>query len=209
MKAQMKQRTGFDIRQLRKRRPEAVERWFLEHADAVYTFVFYRVGKDEELATEVVQQAFLGALERIEEYDPARGAMLPWLTYGARNYIRKALRERGRLKALGDRWEAIDRRLLAAYGKLAESPLADEILEKEETVELVQMALSNLPDNYRSALQQHYCQQRSLRDMAGSLGISEGAVKSLLHRARLAFKAAFETIAESFERRPGPRRVIP
>ena len=197
MKNRAKEKAGCDI-----------ERWFLEHADAIYTFVFYRVGRDEELATEVVQETFLAALERIEDYDRERGPMLPWLTYTARNCIRKALRQRGRLRSLGDRWEVIDRKLLAAYSELASSPLPDEILEKEETAELVQMALSNLPDNYRRALQQHYCLQRPLREIADGLGVTEGAVKSLLHRARLAFKAAFETIADSFERQPRPRRVI-
>jgi len=201
--------SGYDIRQLRERRPLAVERWFLEHADALYTFIFYRVGRDEELATEVVQETFLAALERIADYDRERGPMLPWLTYTARNCIRKALKERGRLRSLGDRWEVIDRKLLAAYSELATTPLPDEVLEREETAELVQMTLSNLPDNYRNALRQHYCLQRSLREIAGTLGVTEGAVKSLLHRARLAFKAAFETIAESFERQPRPRRVIP
>jgi len=203
------QTAGYEIRQLRDRRPQAVERWFLEHADAIYTFVFYRVGRNEDLATEVVQETFLAALERIGDYDQERGPMLPWLTYAARNCIRKALRQRGRLKSLGDRWEAIDRKLLAAYGALAISPLPDELLEREETAELVQMALSNLPDNYRSALRQHYCLQRPLSEIADGLGVTEGAVKSLLHRARLAFKAAFETIAGSFERQPRPRRVIP
>jgi RNA polymerase sigma-70 factor (ECF subfamily) len=200
---------SYDIRKLRERKPRAIEGWFLEHADALYTFIYYRVGKDEELATELVQETFLAALERIDDYDQARGPMLPWLTYTARNRIRKALRERGRLKALGDRWEYIDRKLLAAYAELAVSQLPDEVLVREETAELVRMALSNLPENYRSALEQHYCRELPLREIAGSLGTSEGAVKSLLHRARLAFKAAFETIAESFERQPRPRRVIP
>jgi RNA polymerase sigma-70 factor (ECF subfamily) len=198
MNKQAKPRAGRDI-----------ESWFLEHADAIYTFVYYRVGRDEELATEVVQETFLSALERIEDYDRERGPMLPWLTYTARNCIRKALRQRGRLQSVGDRWEVIDRKLLAACSELATRPLPDELLEREETAELVQMALSNLPDKYRIALRQHYCLQRPLREIADDLGVTEGAVKSLLHRARLAFKAAFETIAESFERQPRPRRVIP
>jgi RNA polymerase sigma-70 factor (ECF subfamily) len=193
----MKSRYEIEYRQLRDRDPEAVERWFLEYADAVYTFVFYRVGRNEELATEVVQETFLAALRKIGDFDPDRGEMLPWLTYTARNCIRKALRRRGRQKEIGDRWEEIDRKLLAAYGELASSPLPDEVLEKKETTELVQMALSNLPDSYRRALMQHHCEQRSLEEMAGGCGMSESAIKSLLYRARLAFRAAFQTIAES------------
>jgi RNA polymerase sigma-70 factor (ECF subfamily) len=200
---------SYDLRQLRARKPGAIEGWFLEHADALYTFIYYRVGRDEDLATELVQETFLAALERIEDYEQARGPMLPWLTYTARNRIRKALRERRRLKGLGDRWEVIDRKLLAAYAELATTPLPDAVLEREETAELVRMALANLPEGYRRALEQHYCRELPLREIAGSMGTSEGAVKSLLHRARLAFKAAFETIAKSFERQPSPRRVIP
>jgi DNA-directed RNA polymerase specialized sigma24 family protein len=35
----------------------------------------------------------------------------------------------------------------------------------------------------------------SLQEMASCEGSSEGAMKVLLHRARLAFRAAFETIS--------------
>ena len=71
------------------------------------------------------------------------------------------------------------------------------------------MALSNLPGSYRSALRQHYFEQRSLREMAATSGSTESAVKSLLHRARLAFKAAFQTIAESLHDRPAAGRQTP
>jgi RNA polymerase sigma-70 factor (ECF subfamily) len=193
----MENRSDIEHQKLRDRDPDAVERWFLEYADPLYTFVFYRVGRDQELATEVVQETFLTALRNISNYEPGRGAMLPWLTYTARNRIRKVLRRRGRFREVGDRWEEIDRKLLEAYGELERAPLPDEVLERKETSELVQMALSNLPDNYRRALKQHYCEQRPLDEIASGSGMSESAVKSLLHRARLAFRTAFQTIAES------------
>jgi RNA polymerase sigma-70 factor (ECF subfamily) len=198
-----------DLGLLRQRAPRAVERWFREHADPLYTFVFYRVGRDAELATDVVQETFVAALRKIEDYDPRRGAMMPWLTYLARNRIRAALRQRSRTGAAGASWDEIDRRLLQAYRNLATAPLPDEVLERRETVELVQMALSNLPDNYRWALKQHYCEQRSLAEIARSRESTEGAVKSLLHRARLAFRAAFQTIADSLEEPTPTRRVTP
>jgi len=43
-----------------------------------------------ELAEDVTQETFLTALNRIEDFDPDRGAMLPWLPYMARNCARKA-----------------------------------------------------------------------------------------------------------------------
>lgn len=206
------QRDAIDLRQLqslRRREPRAVERWFLQHADALYTFVYYRVNRDETLAEDVVQETFLTALGKIEAFDPERGAMLPWLTYTARNCIRAALRRRGLLKTVGDSWDRIDGRLAAAFKELDSAPLPDELLERRETAELVQMALANIPEKYRTALRGHYCGNRSLEQIAAAEGTTASAVKSLLHRARLAFKAAFQTIADSLEQRPPERRVEP
>ena len=199
---------GVDLDLLRNRHPKAVERWFLKHADALYTFVFYRVGKDEELATDVVQDTFVTALGKIDEYDPQRGAMWPWLTYTCRNCIRKALKQKGRYQPYSEFWEKIDRRLLAAYRGLATSPLSEDVLERQETAELVHMALSNIPDNYQQALRRHYYQRQSLEDMARSDGMTAGAVKSLLYRARLAFKTAFQTIVGALEDQHPARRTV-
>jgi RNA polymerase sigma-70 factor (ECF subfamily) len=198
-----------DPRLLRRRDPRAVEAWFLACADPLYTFVFYRVGRDEDLAVEVVQETFVTALDKIADYDPRRGAMMAWLTYLARNRIRAARRRRARAGTVGDAWEEIDRKLLAAYRELATVPLPDEVLEKRETAELVRMALANLPDDYRATLKQRYYQQQSLAEIARDRATTESAVKSLLHRARLAFKTAFQTIAESLEDPSSTREVTP
>ncbi len=179
------------------RQPQAVEQWFHEYADAVYTFALYRVGKDPDLAEEVVQDTFVTALSRIEEYDQRRGMMLPWLTYFCRNSIRKALRHRKGGDALAEFYGEIDRRLLAAYRRLATDPLPEDVLHGQETKELVQLTLANIPGNYQQVLTQHYLEQRSLKEIAASHSLSEGAIKSLLHRARLAFKTAFVTFADA------------
>ena len=64
-----------EVGRLKRRLPEAVERWFLSHANLVYTFVYYRVGRDAALAEEVVQETFLRALQEIERFEPRRGSM--------------------------------------------------------------------------------------------------------------------------------------
>jgi len=199
---------SLDLEGLRRRRAEAVDSWFETYADAVYTFVLYRVGKDADLAADVAQETFLNALERIREFDPERGEMLPWLTYQARNCIRKALRGRARQETVADFWETFDRRLVKALSELGAAPLPDELLEKEETADLVRMALSNLPARYRTALHEHYFEERSVHEMAAREGTTEGAVKALLHRARLAFRAAFEAIAAALHEGADAGRVL-
>ncbi|MCP4663682.1 MAG: hypothetical protein GY856_50500 [bacterium] len=50
-----------DFDGLRRRCPEAIERWFEAHSDAVYTFVFYRVGRAKERPGRAHARAARGA----------------------------------------------------------------------------------------------------------------------------------------------------
>jgi RNA polymerase sigma-70 factor (ECF subfamily) len=186
-----------DLSGVVQRRVDAVEAWFTTYADPVYTFIYYRVGKNPDIAADITQDTFATAFEKIAEYDENRGEMLPWLTYIARNCIRKTRRRQARYSTADDLWEQVDQRLISAFSALAEEPLPDEVLQRQETAELVRMALSNLPCRYQRALEQRYYQQHSLKEIAATEGLTEGAVKSLLHRARAAFQAAFTTIAET------------
>jgi len=68
-----------DIEMLRTKQPIAIEHWFLKYADDLYTFIFYRIGKNHELAADLVEDTFMSALRNIERYDPIRGTMLTWL----------------------------------------------------------------------------------------------------------------------------------
>jgi RNA polymerase sigma-70 factor (ECF subfamily) len=188
-----------DLDGLRCRRAEAIDAWFATYADPVYAFILYRVDRNPDLAADVAQDTFVTALTRIEDFDPERGEMLPWLTYTARNCIRKALRQEARYATVSDLWERIDARLAAALSELGEAPLPHQALEREETVELVRAALSNLSLRYQKVLRQHYFQQRTVREIAALEGSTEGAVKVALHRARLAFQAAFESICANLE----------
>jgi len=188
-----------DLQGLQIRDAKAVEKWFRTYADSLYTFIYYRVEKNSDVAAEVVQETFVQALRKIEKYDSRRGSMLVWLTYLCKNNIKKALRTRRRHITYEQTWQEIDRYLLRSYELIATEPLPDEILEKQETKELVQMTLANIPANYKLVLTEHYYQQKALREIAVSMGVSEAAVKVMLHRARNAFRAAFLRLLKSFD----------
>lgn len=176
---------------------EVVEKWFRTYSDTLYTFAYYRVGKDTDAAAEVVQETFVQALRKIENYDSQRGSMLVWLTYLCKNNIKKALRARRRHTSYEQMWQEIDVCLLRAYELIASEPLPVEILERQETAELVRMTLANIPGNYKLVLTEHYWQRKALKEIAISMGVSEGAVKTMLHRARQAFKVTFLKLTKS------------
>jgi RNA polymerase sigma-70 factor (ECF subfamily) len=185
------------LKRLARGNTQAIEQWFNTYSDTLYTFVFYRVDKDTALAADIVQETFLDGLRRIHFYDPDRGSMFTWLTYLSKNFIKRALRERGREISYDTTWQNIDSGLLTAFEQIATEPLPDEVIEKAETAQLVQMTLANIPANYKHVLKQYYYQLKPPKEIAVSVGVSEGAIKTMLYRARQAFKAAFLRLEKS------------
>jgi len=186
---------GGDLRAALRGDRDAIARFYDAHVDGLYTFVFYRVGRDAPLAEDVVQETFAIALSRKADYDPARGSVGSWLTVLSRNVIRDHLRAHRKTDELQATWERIDATLAQVFAAMAERPLPGEVLERAETRDLVHMAVANLPEQYRNALTRKYVDGESLETLAGELGISVDATKSLLARARRAFRDTFATLS--------------
>jgi RNA polymerase sigma-70 factor (ECF subfamily) len=187
-----------DIRAARRGDRAAIGRLYDAHVDGLYTFVYYRVGGDAALAEDVVQETFATALSKPGDYDPARGSVGSWLTVLSRNVIRDHLRAHHRGDAFQAAWERIDATLAQTFAAMAERALPGEVLERAETRDLVHMAVANLPEQYRTALTRKYVDGESLETVAGELGISVDAAKSLLARARRAFRDTFATLSAHF-----------
>lgn len=188
-------RAGGDLGAAQAGERDAIGRFYDAHVDGLYAFVFYRVGRDASLAEDVVQETFTIALTRQAEYDAARGSVGSWLTVLSRNVIRDQLRAHRRTDELQAAWERIDATLAQTFAAMAERPLPGEVLERAETRDLVHMAVAHLPEQYRTALTRKYVDGETLETLAGELGISVDATKSLLARARRAFRDTFATLS--------------
>jgi RNA polymerase sigma-70 factor (ECF subfamily) len=167
----------------------------------LYAFCFFRVGRDPHRCEEAVQETLLRALRELDHYDPTRGNdnIFPWLTGLARNEIHRVLaRERGSV-SLEALWAKMDKELLSVYARLDAEPFGDELLRREETRELVNSTMSQLPSHYREILEAKYLDGKSVRDLAADGGLSEKAAESLLTRARHAFRVTFLTLSRNLE----------
>jgi RNA polymerase sigma factor (sigma-70 family) len=73
--------------------------------------------------------------------------------------------------------------------------LEDGLLGREETREMVNVTMSQLPPHYRQALEAKYVLGRSVREIAEALKTTEKAIESQLTRAREAFRVTFRALA--------------
>ena len=161
--------------------------------EPLYRFCLYRVGRNRHLCEEVVQETLVRALRDLDHYDPPRANnnIFPWITGLARNEIHRVLNRERAGVSLETLWAKMDRELLALYARLDSEPFADEVLMREETRELVNATMSQLPPHYREALEAKYVTGKSVRDLAALWRTTEKAVESQLTRARKAFRATF------------------
>ncbi len=187
-----------DLRAAARGDAEAIGRFYDQHVDHVYAFVFYRVGRDAALAEDVVQETFTAALGKVGDYDPARGSVVAWLCTLSRNPIRDGLRAHKRSDELAGTWERIDASLAQIFDGLDRAPLPGDAIERAETRELVNMTITHLPEQYRVVLARKYVDGDSLETLARDLAMSQDAVKSLLARARRAFRDTFATLGAAF-----------
>jgi RNA polymerase sigma-70 factor, ECF subfamily len=153
---------------------ERAEDLFRRYARPVYRFCLYRLG-DRQEAEDAVQATFLNAFRALE-----RGvvpyAEAAWLYKIARNVC--VSRQRS----------AVRRRRLESPAPLDES-VASPAADRERVVDLVG-AVSRLPQRQRHALVLRAWQGLEYAEIANALGLTQGAVETLLHRARRTLRAA-------------------
>jgi RNA polymerase sigma factor (sigma-70 family) len=145
------------------------------HLVARYQDVVCAVGYsstgDRVLGEDVAQEAFLAAWRQLDRFRDAM-RLGPWLCGIARNLGRKA-KKRTRREQLGEHAEP-----------KAETPSAFDELARIDTERMVNSALTKIPEAYREVLVLYYREDRSIRDVAQTLGISEAAVMQRLTRGR-------------------------
>lgn len=149
----------------------------------IYRFAYLRTGSSED-AADIASETFCRAMQRLAAFEFRRGdSLYPWLHQIAGNLVIDQARARpaGRVLSL-DAQLAED--LESFLNCLAdEGPTAHDLLEAKEIHALVREAVEHLPADQARAIQFRFFADLSIRDIAKEMDRSEGAIKSLLHRA--------------------------
>jgi RNA polymerase sigma factor (sigma-70 family) len=158
------------------RKPELFEVMFDSYYQAVYRFSVGRAGISE--AADIAGETFLRAFARRHRFDPAQANALPWLFGIAVNVGRERFRKvhRGR--------RAIDR--VSAPPQIV-SPFEAEAVERTDALartDELASALAGLTDDEYQVLMLSALGDLSYLEIADSLGIPIGTVRSRLSRAR-------------------------
>ena len=148
-----------------------------------------RLVRNEEDARDCVQEAFLQAFRNIEKFEQ-RASLGSWLHRIVVNAALMKLRARARrpeesIEDLLPQFDADGQRTAPE----AELAVSLELLERREVREAVRRSIDQLPDGYRNVLLIRDIEGYDTEETAALLGLTPGAVKTRLHRARTALKS--------------------
>lgn len=156
-----------------------------EHSALLYRYA-YRLTGDADDAEDLVQQTFLLAHQRghqLREAAAARG----WLISIVRNVFLKSIRHRNRGRSLDD---------------IQEPQANDATLDGPIQSELLQQALMEMAEEFRSPLVLYYFEEFSYQEIASHMGVPIGTVMSRLSRGKAYLK---KRLTEAVEKEPiGP-----
>jgi RNA polymerase sigma factor (sigma-70 family) len=163
--------------------PHVFEIIFDRHFDAVHRFVVGRVGTQE--AADMVAETFTRAFDRRQRFRPDRPSALPWLFGIAANVCRERTRRTDRGRVATNR--------MAVRADLVTEPFETALTERVDAERMradLIAALDLLSDDEYALLMLAGESEMSYQQMADTLGIPIGTVRSRLARARRRVRGA-------------------
>jgi RNA polymerase sigma-70 factor (ECF subfamily) len=159
--------------------PDRAEELFHEHSGRIYAYCLRQLGSPEE-AEDAVQATYLNACRSLlSGFEP--DVAQAWLFKVAHNVCltkQRSTWRRRRIERPGD-FQEIEELVASPHNR------GDELLGIDD-------ALATLPEQQRRAILLREWQGLSYREVAAEMGITQGAVETLIFRARRGLAAALE-----------------
>jgi RNA polymerase sigma factor (sigma-70 family) len=169
------------IRDALKGDQKAFESLVHRHHASVYHIV-YRIVRDPEVASDLVQETFMKAFSSLKSYR-SEYRFSTWLYKIAANSSIDHLRKK-RIQAL-----SLDSPLRTDDGEVtfdvpdySHHP-EEEMVRRERAVSIAE-AIESLPDKYRRVIIARHSEEKSYEEIAAELGLPVGTVKARIFRAR-------------------------
>ncbi len=179
------------VARLKQRDKSALEELVHVHGAKMYG-VALQFMRNESDAHEVMQDALVSIWNKIGSFE-GKSAFTSWIYRVTANAGLMALRKKKRrendisLDAVG---ADDDDAPLPALQLSDKRPLPDKVVMTGELGEQVRTAISQLPEPYRVAVLLRDVEELPMAEVMRETGLSEPALKSRLHRARLALREA-------------------
>jgi RNA polymerase sigma-70 factor (ECF subfamily) len=148
------------------------------HYDDIYTYIFYRLN-DGEAAQDLAGEVFVRLVERIDSFTYRGRPILAWLYTIARNLLIDHQRQQGRAVLL-----PLNEHLVSSNSG------PPEAVERGLTRDCLIRCLQHLTEDQQRVILHKMLEGRSNAEVADLMNKTQGAIKSLQHRALASLRRA-------------------
>lgn len=145
--------------------------------EKIYRYIYFRTGQNRETAEDLTSEVMLKAYEAYEDFDQSKNFGI-WIYRIARNHLidhyKKAKRE---IVSLED----------AEYLLKTDEKIAEKV-DIKMSVERVEQALENLPEQHKEVMIMKFLNDMSYAEIADIMNLKETHVRVLVSRAAGALK---------------------
>jgi len=176
-----------DLKKIKKRDPHLFDKVYTEYKNKIFTFLVIKTNGDKDIAEEVLCETFHSAIisaPNIKDLNSIGSWLVKIASRRLNDHFRKKYREKKYAEKVG-------------VNEVVNDDLADELHKKEEIL-LVKTAMNGLKEKYRKILKLKYIEQKTQKEIAGILNLSDAVVNSLLQRARESLRNEFKKIVKDF-----------
>jgi RNA polymerase sigma-70 factor, ECF subfamily len=150
----------------------AMRALFARHRVGLYRWLLRIVG-DEALAEDLLSEVFLDVWRRAASFE-ARSSVSTWLLAIARHKALSARRRRTDAE--------LDEGIAATVADPADDP--EIVLQKKSQAELLRQSLARLSPEHGEVIDLVYYHGKSVKEVAGIVGVAEATVKTRMFYAR-------------------------
>ena len=167
------------------------EAFIHEFAPGIYTWIYYQVGADEQIAVELTGETFGKAVRNLRQFNPAEETLFQRLKQQARKTRDKGLEHRQMKPQRPWAWSQLPKEVLDGLAKLRSESLTEKVFENPFVHEIIQATLSELEPQDRELLIHRYSHLDAPEHIAEEIGCSIEDVQSRLYRCRHSFRRVF------------------
>lgn len=176
---------------IQRRDPAALAQLYEQTADRLYGLIHCLLNNAQD-AEDVLSELFLAVWHEPQRYDATRGPVIAWLMVMARSRALDLLRRHKHMRFTVVESATIDNDLLQAASH-ASSPI--DMLTAWQEGSRVQQALSQLSDIQRHLILLAFFKGLSHAEIAASMDLPLGTVKSHLRRAQQTLEQLLNELA--------------
>jgi RNA polymerase sigma-70 factor (ECF subfamily) len=160
--------------------------------------LIYRMVRDRELAEDLAQDTFIKVLNHIDRYR-SEFKLSSWLFKIANNVAIDYLRRR-QLETVSidgsPHAQTADAIEATSFDVSVQQESALDELEARELGTAIEHAIASLRPEYRSCIMLRHVEGRSYEEIAATLDLPLGTVKTYIHRARHELRRALEHVRD-------------